>query len=213
MAAMRRRRESFGRGTIALATLSLVTCLTPVSLAAHDRKTAGRFQLTIGWADEPAFSGSRNAVVVAIADSAGPVKEAVASLTVEIGFGGERISLPLERDGRAPHEYRAWLVPTRAGTYTFHVTGRVHDQPIDVMSTCSEQTFHCVADASEIQFPARDPSNGQLAERISRALPRSERAAEGAVRAQWMAGAALALSGLVAIAVIAGRLRRSRTPV
>ena len=186
---------------------------SPASVAAHDRKAAGRFQLTIGWGDEPAFTGSRNSVVVALADSAGPLKESGASLSVEISFGSERITLPLEPAFGRPHEYRAWLVPTRAGTYTFHVTGKVKDQAIDVTTTCSDSTFHCVADASEIQFPAKDPSTGQLAERISRALPRAELATDTAVRAQWIAIAALAVSGLGVAAVIAISVRRGRKRV
>ena len=105
--------------------------------------------------DEPAFAGSRNSVVVALSDSAGPLKEPAASLSVEISFGTERLTLPLEPAFGRPHEYRAWLVPTRAGTYTFHVTGKVKDQAIDITTTCSESTFHCVADASEIQFPVK----------------------------------------------------------
>ena len=194
---------------IAPGIAALVVAVAPVLVAAHEKKTAGKLELTIGWSDEPAFTGSRNAVVVAIADGAGPLKAARASLAVEVGFGTERITLPLEPVAGRPHEFHAWLVPTRAGTYTFHVTGKVNDQAIDVTSTCSDSTFHCVADASEIQFPARDPSTGQLAERIGRALPRAENAVETAARAQWIAAAALVVSGLAVAGMIAS-LRRDR---
>lgn len=197
---------ALGIGTIVLGTWSS-------TVAAHDKKVSGRLQLTVGWGDEPAFTGSRNAVVVALADAAGPLKDPGGSLSVEISFGIERITLPLEPVFGRPHEYRAWLVPTRAGTYTFHVTGKVNDQAIDITSTCSESTFHCVADASEIQFPAKDPSAGQLAERISRALPRAELATNTAARAQWIAIAALAVSGLGVVAAIANGLRRGRKRV
>ena len=200
-----RRWTALGIGTILLGTSAFV--------AAHDTKTAGRFRLTIGWGEEPAFTGSRNSVVVALSDSAGPLKEPGGSLSVEISFGSERITLPLEPAWGRPHEYRAWLVPTRAGIYTFHVTGKVKDQAIDITSTCSESTFHCVVDASEIQFPAKDPSAGQLAERIDRALPRAELATDTAARAQRIAIAALAVSGLGLVAGIAISLRRGRKGV
>jgi len=90
------------------------------------------------------------------------------------------------------------------------VTGTLKNQAIDITSTCSESTFHCVADVSEIQFPAKDPSAGQLAERISRGLPRAELAADAAARARRIALAALAVSGLGFVAAIAVSLRRGR---
>ncbi len=203
------------RGWIALALGigAILVWTLPASVAAHDKKASGRFQLTVGWGEEPAFTGARNSVVVAVSDNAGPLTESAGSLSVEVSFGTERITLPLEPAWGRPHEYRAWLVPTRAGTYTFHVTGKVKDQAIDVTSTCSESTFHCVADVSEIQFPAKDPSAGQLAERISRGLPRAELAADAAARAQRIAFAALATSGVGLVAAIAIGLRRGRKDV
>ena len=37
----------------------------PPAARAHERKAAGGFRLTIGWGDEPAFSGFRNPPLVA----------------------------------------------------------------------------------------------------------------------------------------------------
>lgn len=178
--------------------LTIAALLAAGSVSAHDRKTAGPLQLTIGWGDEPAFTGSRNSVVVSVSDAAGPLKEVEAALTVEIAFGSERITLPLQPAFGRPHEFHAWLVPTRAGTYTFHIKGKVKTQSIDVTTTCGEKTFDCVVEASEIQFPAKDPSAGQLAERMDRALPRADRATASAERAQWLAIAALVVSMVAA---------------
>ena len=41
----------------------------PVST--HERQVVGQYLLTIGWGDEPAFTGSKNFVSVAVADLAG----------------------------------------------------------------------------------------------------------------------------------------------
>ena len=193
---------------VSVMTAVLIAAL-PAGASAHDTKMVGPLRVTIGWAEEPAFTGSRNAVVVTLADNAGPLKAPAASLSVEIAFGSERITLPLEPV--QPHELRAWLVPTRAGTYTFHVTGKVRSQAVDVTSTCSESTFHCVADASQIQFPAKDPSAGQLADRLGRVLPRADAASERAGRALGFALAALAVAGLALAAsigaIVLGRRR------
>ena len=176
--------------------------------AAHDTKKAGAVSLTIGWGDEPAFSGSRNSVDVDVADARGAVVDPAASLAVEVVFGDERISLPLSPAFDRPGRFRAWLVPTRPGTYTFHVTGKVRGQAIDVTSTCSDTTFECVADVSDVQFPARDPSAGQLADRISRAMPRADRAMEAAASARTIGLAALGMAAAALLATIGLGVRR-----
>lgn len=177
----------------------------------HERQVVGPYRLTIGWGDEPAFAGSKNFVSLAVADAAGmPVADINGSLAVEIFFGDQRLTLPLRPAWQRPGEFRAWLLPTRSGTYTFHITGTVKGQPIDTRSTCSEKTFDCVRDVSEMQFPVQDPSAGQLADRVNRALPRAERAVDSADRAQKMATAAIAVAVLALAAAIGLGLRGGR---
>jgi len=191
--------------------LTAILLTFPPDASAHERKAAGGFRLTIGWGDEPAFSGFRNSVVVDVADAAGgPVKDLDGPLTVEVSFGDERLTLPLVPDGQRPGEVRAWLVPTRPGTYTFHITGKVKGQTIDATSTCSDSTFDCVTDVSEIQFPAKDPSTGQLADRVSRALPRAEQAQAAAASARTIAIAAIAVAALALAAAIGFGVRRGQ---
>jgi hypothetical protein len=199
----------FGK-TWALGMTALLLAL-PAPAWAHETRKVDRFHLTIGWGDEPTFSGSRNSVEVDLADSAGaPVVDPEGSLSVEVSFGDQRIVLPLLPAGGRPGKFRAWLVPTRPGSYTFHVTGTVKGQPIDVTSTCSDSTFDCVRDASEIQFPAKDPSVGEIAERVSRTLPRAERALEAAGSARTIAIAAVVAAALALAAAISLGARKGR---
>jgi hypothetical protein len=189
-----------------VACVAAVVCLTAGAVSAHDRKIAGRFVLTIGWEDEPALAGFKNAIDVAVADAAGaPVVDPVASLTVDVSFGSDRVTLPLRPAGRQPGRYRAPLIPTRAGTYTFRVAGMVGAQPIELSSSCSDTTFECVADAADLQFPARDPTTGQLAERIGRGLPRVEAAAGRASSARLVALAAIAIAAAALVVAWIGR--------
>jgi hypothetical protein len=190
------------------ATLLAVVAAMPVS--AHERRAAGAVQVVLGWGDEPAFAGSRNSISVSLTDASGPAKDA-AVLSVEVAFGGQRLTLPLEPVSGRPGEYRAWLVPTRSGTYTFRITGKIREQVIDITSTCSDKTFHCVEDASAMQFPAKDPSTGQLADRLERALPRADRATSTAERAQLTAMTALALAVIGVIIAVVSMLRKPRT--
>ena len=193
----------------AVVVVSLVI-LSITALDAHDRKNAGALTVVLGWGTEPAFTGSLNAVVVSLADRTGPLAKAEGELTVEVTFGTERVTLALEPVFNRPHEFHAPLVPTRAGTYTFHVTGRINKQPIDITSTCADSTFHCVTDASAIQFPVKDPSVGQLAERIDRSLPRADDAAAAARSARLLAIAALGISIAGVAAALTIGLRSSR---
>jgi hypothetical protein len=207
MSQYRRGRQTFGLLLIAL----VLTFLVPTS--AHDAHVVGRYRLAIGWGEEPAFTGIRNSVVVEITEvsGGGPVSDLDGgTLSAEVSFGTERVALPLQPAWSRRNEFRAWILPTRAGTYTFHITGTVKSQPIDISSTCSEKTFDCVVDASAIQFPSKDPSAGQLAERVDRLLPRAEQALESASRARTMGAAAIAVAVLALTSAIGLGLRRSR---
>jgi len=180
--------------------------------AAHETQSVKQYRLTIGWGEEPAYSGERNSVDVDVKDGAGqPVADlGGGSLSVEVVFGDERIVLPLLPARTVAGRFRAALVPTRAGTYAFHVTGTVKGQAVDVRSTCSESTFHCVSDASDLQFPAKDPSTGQLAESIGRALPRAERALDTAAGARRLALVAVAVAGLALVVAVVLGARKGR---
>jgi hypothetical protein len=202
-------RGRCGDRAVALgATAFLLVLSSPAS--SHERQNVDKYQLTIGWGDEPVFSGSRNSVEVDVANAAGaPVSDlGGGSLSAEISFGDERVALPLLPAGSRPGRFRAWLVPTRSGTYSFHITGSVKGQAIDVRSTCSESTFDCVTDASELQFPVKDPSAGQLAESVARVLPRAEKATADAASAHHLAIAALALAAVALAAMIGLRGRK-----
>jgi hypothetical protein len=178
--------------------------------AAHETKAAGAQRLTLGWGDEPALTGMPNSVDVAMADAAGtPVAGTAASLRVEVSFGDEVTVLALQ-PGATPGLFSAPLVPTRAGTYTFHVTGTAGGQAVDVTSTCSEQTFDCVTDAGDAQFPARDPSVGQLAARVEQDSRRADRAESAASDARTLARVAVVVAGVALLAAVASGLALRR---
>jgi hypothetical protein len=201
-------RNGRRRLTLTLGVAALLPALSPPA-SAHEKQAVGALHLTIGWGEEPAFTGSRNSVEVDVADATGAaVIDPQGSLSVEVSFGDERIVLPLLPSGHRPGKFRAWLAPTRAGTYSFHVTGTVKGQAIDVQSTCSEQTFHCVTDLSDVQFPVKDPSAGQIAESVARSAPRTERALVAATHARDVAIAAIVIAALAAALAIRRGVRK-----
>lgn len=163
--------------TVVLMVIMAVGGISPA--LGHEQRDSAGFQLVVGWGDEPAYTGLRNSVQVTISEADGaPVTDAAGSLEVEVSKGTDRMTLPLEGnlgEGglETPGDYRAWLVPTRPGTYTFRVIGTIRDQPVDEPFTSSEDTFDEVRDVASIQFPAQNPSTGELATRIERELPRA----------------------------------------
>ena len=187
--------------------LLLMAC---AHVSAHERKNLGAVTLTIGWGDEPAFAGLKNFVELDVADPSGaPVADIGGALSVDVAFGEQRTTLPLRPIGRQPGKFRARIIPTRAGVYTFHITGTIKGQSIDTTSTCSETTFACVAEQAGVQFPVKDPSAGQIAERLNRTLPRADEAAGRAAIALYMSIGAAAAAGVALIAVFASRRNRT----
>lgn len=182
------------------------------SAPAHVERKAGPFRVTMGWGREPARSGSENFVDVAVTDASGrPVEARAGALEVEVSFGQALITLPLvPAAGRG--RFSAAIVPTRPGTYGFHVTGAIKGRNLDAEATCSGSTFDCVTDISEVQFPAKDPSTGALAQRLARALPRAERAEDSADSARSLAVVAIVVAALALAAAIALGLRARRKP-
>jgi hypothetical protein len=179
---------------------------------AHVERSSGPFRLTLGWVDEPPLSGEANAVEVGVSGAGGgPLAVPAGALSVEVSSAGATTTLPLvpadEGDG-----LRAVIVPTRPGTYAFHVTGTIRGKPVDARAACGGATFDCVTDASEVQFPAKDPSPGEVAQRLERELPRAEAAADDADSARTLAVVALVVAVLsLTLAIVMGvRLRRRR---
>ena len=190
-----------------VAALSLII-LSQAALA-HEQRTVGKIQMTVGWSTEPTYTGYRNDVQLILKDAAGkPINDVGDGLKVEVIFGGQKSALsPLDPSYDpdtgfgTPGEYNKALIPTRPGNYTFHFVGSVHGQRIDQLFTSSEKTFNPVEEAGAAEFPAKDPSQAELAGLVERLRPRVD-AASGTARQ----GRSLAIIGtlLGAIGTVIG---------
>ncbi|HYM90098.1 MAG TPA: hypothetical protein VEW91_00515, partial [bacterium] len=188
---------------------------------AHERRTVGKFVMGVGWADEPAYAGFKNGVQLLLRDASDkPVTDLPEDLKVEVIFGTQKFGpLALEaafgkRFG-TPGDFRAPLVPTRPGNYTLHFMGSLDGQRIDESFTSSDKTFDPVVEASGIEFPAKDPSAGELGgllERLSarvESVQASARDAAAAARAARTLGAIGIAAGIAGL-IVALRLSRRR---
>lgn len=201
---------------------------------AHEERTVGAYQMVVGWGEEPAYAGQKNSVQLILGTKAGkPVTDLGDSLKVEVIFGEQQMELPFEpafdvEEGfGTPGDYRASIIPTAPGMYTFHLFGAIGKQKVDERFTSGPTTFDDVADPAEVEFPTKVPTGTELSERLDREIPRvhaaiasaRSQAEDRADTARTLAivgiviGAVGLLLAMVALIGWRARARRSTPPV
>ncbi|HLW16088.1 MAG TPA: hypothetical protein VKV69_01835 [Actinomycetota bacterium] len=204
------------RKSIRSALVAAVLCALVVSAAApafaHEVRKVGKYEFTVGWGDEPAYAGFKNSVQFILKDLKGnPVTDLTDTLKVEVIFQSQTQTFPLEPTFDpdtglgTPGDYRAWLIPTRPGNYTFHFTGSIHGQKVDQRFTSSPTTFDPVKAPADVQFPAKDPTNADLSNLVQQVNGRTATAASVADKGKSTAGTALILA-IVGLVLGAGGL-------
>jgi hypothetical protein len=147
--------------------------------AAHEEREVGGYALVVGFGQEPAYAGQPNSVQLLLSRGGKPVTDLGDTLAVSVGFGDQSKDLTIEPffeigEFGTPGDYRAWFFPTRAGQYSFHFTGTIHGTKVDETFTSGPKTFGDAVNPADVQFPVQDPTNGELADRIDREIPRLE---------------------------------------
>nr|BBH92975.1 hypothetical protein KTA_11740 [Thermogemmatispora argillosa] len=147
--------------------LVLICFLLTTSVAlAHERRHVGPYTFIVGFLNEPAYAQQQNSLDLTIckgsectyttgqqsgmsgmSTSAGPtlanpVVGAEKTLTFEVRFGSARpLSVPLQARWGQPGKYVAYFMPSRPGTYTFHIFGTLEGLKIDETFTSGPNTF------------------------------------------------------------------------
>jgi len=230
---MRRRFAPFA------AVFGLAALLVPMAALpafAHGQHKVGRLNLVVGFGTEPGYAGEANSVQVILSQGGKPVTDLgggglKADVTSEAS-AGQKLAMEMEPyfevgEFGTPGDYRAFFIPTVPGRYTFHVTGTVKGQKIDRSFTSVKDDFAEIVDPATVQFPARNPTTGQLAQRLDREVPRlnsaleasraaEQRARDDARQARDDAGLAriLAIVGIAVgvLGLVAGGIALARRP-
>ncbi|HEY8438591.1 MAG TPA: hypothetical protein VIK65_08260 [Candidatus Limnocylindrales bacterium] len=202
-------------------TASLVL-LGAAPASAHVERTIGPIDLEIGFGTEPAYLGEPNSVQVILSEHGSPVVDLGDTLKVQVSFGGQQTTLPLEPnfevggDGQ-PGDYRAWFIPSQAGPYTFELSGSVHGTKVNLSVTSGPTTFNEVTDPAEAMFPAVDaPTTQELSTRIEQDSARLTAATADTASATSAADDAKTVAiigvivGLIGIAIAIWALVRAR---
>lgn len=144
---------------IALAIIVLIVgflVLHTTPAQAHEGRDLGPYHLVVGWRVEPAFVGVTNGPEIFISmkdDATKKVEGAEKTLKLEVMFGDKTKEVKLNAAYKDPGHYIANVTPTRAGDYTFHVTGKIGDTAIDEKFTSADGKFGSVDPSSDILFP------------------------------------------------------------
>src|SRR5438093_4815232 len=110
--------------------------LTATAALGHERRTVGPYQFVVGWLGEPAFAGQLNAIDLTVTDttkSNAAVEGLEQTLQAEIFYAGLTTALPVSFRARfgMPGHYAGDVMPTRDGTYTFRIFGKVGTLAVD----------------------------------------------------------------------------------
>ena len=188
----------------------LILQASPAS--AHETRIVGDVVMVVGWSSEPTYAGYQNAAGVRLSEVGRSEEEegppiSDAELQVEILFGDESSTtrtgpLPMEEAFSEPGLFEADVIPTRPGTYTYHVTGTAAGQQIDEFFTSSDDTFSNVNVPADIQFPERDPTAGELAQAVERLRTTVDEG--GDQTALWVAVG----SGVIAVVALVLAMRK-----
>ena len=207
-----------------LAAAMMVILILPTAPAfAHQERDVGKFHVEVGFGTEPPYAGDTNSVQLIVTDgkTGKPFVHLGNTLAVSVQTGGQAMKLPVVPnfevggDG-TPGDYRAWFIPTRPGTYTFKFTGSIGRQKFDETFTSGPKTFDDVNEPTQVEFPAKDPTTGQLNSLIQREIPRlnsaittrADAAKNEASSARTLSIAALGVGALGLIVGLVGFSRR-----
>jgi hypothetical protein len=133
--------------------------------------------MVVGWGTEPAYASQVNSVQLLLVHHGEPVVDLGDTLDVEVTFGEETQPFTLEPffevgEFGTPGDYRAFLIPTEPGQYSFHFSGTIDGEEVDETFTSGPGTFDDVENPQSAEFPVELPTTGELAERIDREVPR-----------------------------------------
>ena len=191
-----------------------------VAASAHAETSAGPYTLAIGFGTEPAYVGFPNSVevIVHVTKTGKGVDSAASTLNATVAYGSaqpDQVALEGNFDedsGGTPGDYRGAFVPTQAGKYTIHVTGKIGHTSVDKTFSSSPTTFATVVDPSTIEYPTKIPTATELNAKVDRELPRIQAEATSAANDAASSAKTLAVVGIVVgvVALVLGGVALAR---
>lgn len=192
--------------SLGLAAL-LIALLLPFGVStasAHGHTMVGDYELVIGFHNEPAYQGEPNGLDLFVTNTKTKekVNDLADTLKVEIIFGSTKKQLAIKPQWGEDGAYTAYVLPTQAGDYTWHIFGDIKGTPVDVSMMSSPETFGAVEAKSAVAFPAAEPTAAELQAQVT--------AANSSARVALIVGTVGAVMGVVGsvVGLLGMRARR-----
>jgi hypothetical protein len=194
------------RVAMAAALAVIAIPIFAATVAAHEHRHVGGYDVVVGFIGEPVFTGQKSGLELQVTRDEQPVTGLEATLQAEAIYQGQTRALPLSPRFGQEGWYQSVFFPTAAGPYTFHIFGTIEGVPVDESFTSSEEGFDEVQEAQTGQFPTVLPPAAEVA-------ADADRGAAAADQAPLMLGLGIAgvVLGLVAIGLALALWRRPRT--
>ena len=192
--------QRLGRAAVLGAALTMM--LSVGTTVAHGGREVGEYSFTVGFLDEPVYSGQESGLDLRVSRGDEPVEGLEETLEAEVIFNDQRRDLPISPAFDDPGAYRSVFFPTAAGPYTFRVFGTIEGTEIDESFTSGIDDFNEVQDVTGGQFPVQFPPTGD----IVRDAEAGADAATTSTIALVLGGAGL-VAGLVALGLVLARRR------
>jgi hypothetical protein len=138
----------------AIAALLLLTLLASTPASARESRTLGdRWNVTIGFIDEPAIQADTNGLWLRITEGDQPVEGLEQSLQAEVIYGDAVRALPLIPAIDEPGTYTSTFIPVQPGDYTFRIFGTIGDLALDERFTSAPEGVAIVDSRTNYEFP------------------------------------------------------------
>ena len=136
----------------------------------HERRAVGPYTFVVGWINEPSYVNLLNSLDLTVAETAGgkAVEGLEKTLKADLTFGGSNTPQPLTLAARfgLPGKYSGYVMPTKVGDYTFHITGTVGTMNVDEKFESGPGRFGSIESTDPLQYPQKVVSNADLAARL-----------------------------------------------
>lgn len=204
------RLTRLARTAAALAVISSSLVLSAIAASAHEDRTVGPYHLDVGFSTEPAYAGLPNGMHLEVTDTRTdrPVEGLEKTLTATVIFGGlAPLALTLTPRFGQPGVYSGQFIPTKPGTYRYHLTGKIGTLDIDETFESGPGRFDDVQSQSTLQYPDKVPGGSDLGRTLT-----DLRSELDGLRILVIAGIAVAIAGAIAIPLALSRRSAGRRP-
>jgi hypothetical protein len=136
----------------------------------HERRAVGPYTFVVGWINEPSYVNLLNSLDLTVTETNGgkAVEGLEKTLKADLTFGGSTTPQPLTIAARfgLPGKYSGYVLPTKVGDYTFHITGTVGTMNVDEKFESGPGRFGSIESTDPLQYPQKVVSNADLAARL-----------------------------------------------